>query len=220
VPKTLATLCASLGSDIMIVERGTALPAFDLHCPIMSLPLAFKTTVETVPAEIPYLAVNNEKQKHWQQRLGDKNKPRVGLVWSGSTTGDSNRAIPLHLLEPLMQLSLEFHALQLEVRDTDKAALSNFHQIHTHQGALVDFSDTAALAQEMDIILSVCTSVAHLAGALGKPCYILLSYAADCRWMLDRNDSPWYPTAKLLRQDVLGDWSNVIKDMSEVLKSL
>lgn len=225
VPAPLVPLISTLKGSFTIVEKGKTLPNFDMVCPVMSLPLAFKTTVETVPSAAPYLYVNQHKQEEWRQRLGSKTKPRVGLVWSGSMTNKidlnpcSRRNIPLEQLQPLLDLPIEFHSLQKEVRPEDASVLSRLTNIQTHQVQLQDFSDTAALAKEMDIVISVCTSVAHLAGAIGHPTWVLLPYSADYRWMLDRNDSPWYPTVDLIRQSKIGDWSNVISEVAQRLKA-
>jgi ADP-heptose:LPS heptosyltransferase len=185
----------------------------------MSLPLAFKTTVETIPAQIPYLFADEAKKKQWRKNLGKKTIPRIGLVWSGSTThvNDQNRSFPLVQLSDLLALSFEFHSLQKDVRAVDAKTLKQFSNIHQHQDDLLDFSDTAALVDAMDVVISVDTSVAHLAGAMGKPLFVLLPYVPDYRWMLDRSDSPWYPTARLFRQPALYDWDSVIAQVKQVL---
>lgn len=225
VPASLVSLLSSLKGNFIIVEKGKDLPDFDMVCPIMSLPLAFKTTVETIPATVPYLHAKQDKQVEWRQRLGNKTKPRVGLVWSGSMTNKidlnpcSRRNIPLEQLQALFELPIEFHALQTEVRPEDAAVLSTLTQIHSHQDELKDFSDTAALVHEMDLVISTCTSVAHLAGAMGQPTWVLLPFSPDYRWMLDRADSPWYPTATLIRQHEIGNWSNVVSEVTQRLNA-
>jgi ADP-heptose:LPS heptosyltransferase len=123
-------------------------------------------------------------------------------------------------LQSLFDLPDEFHCLQKEIREEDATFISSQKNIHTHTELLEDFSDTAALIDEMDLVISVDTSVAHLAGALGKETWILLPYVPDYRWMLDREDSPWYPTAKLFRQSIMGEWNTVIDDISRLLKSV
>lgn len=215
VPAVLAPLIRSLKGSFTLIASGDELPDFDLHCPLMSLPLAFRTTVDTIPAEVSYLAAVQKKQAEWHARLGEKIKLRIGLVWSGSKMhlNDRNRSIALRTLEPLLQFNFEYHSLQKEVGSDDKAFLANHTQIQTHENELHDFADTAALISELDLVIAVDTSVAHLAGALGKPVWILLPYAPDFRWMLERNDSPWYPTAHLFRQDSLGDWEGVIENV-------
>ena len=222
VPSSLVSLISTLKSNCTIVEQGKPLPTFDLHCPIMSLPLAFKTTVASIPATVPYLYAHQDRQMIWHQRLGNRTRTRVGFAWSGSTDhkNDHRRSIPLQVLEPLLQLPIEFHALQKDIRASDAAVLSNFRQIQSHHDELHDFSDTAALIQEMDVVIAVDTAVAHLAGALGQAVWILLPFAPDYRWMLERTDSPWYPTATLFRQPAIGDWSGVMSEVTQRLRTV
>jgi hypothetical protein len=183
------------------------------------LPLAFKTTIKTIPAEVPYLYASTDRKKKWQQQLGTKIIPRVGLVWSGSINhkNDFNRSISFETFGPLFNLPVEFHCLQKEIRTNDEIALESNSKIIIHTDLLIDFSDTAALIETMDLVISVDTSVSHLAGALGKPVWILLPYAPDYRWMLDKNDTPWYPTAQLFRQSKIGDWVSLINQIRDEL---
>ena len=219
VPSELMSLVSTLKGQFTLVESGKPLPEFDYHCPVMSLPLAFKTTVDTIPADLPYLYTNDDKKQDWQEKLGNKTVTRIGLVWSGSSThnNDHNRSLLLQQLSSLLELPVEFHSLQKEVRTVDIKTLTEFPSIHQHQDDLQDFSDTAALVDAMDIIISVDTSVAHLAGAMGKKVFVLLPYAPDYRWMLDRRDSPWYPSATLFRQPALDDWESVIVEIKQLL---
>ncbi len=219
VPKSLFSILSSLSSKFRLVEQGATIPDFDVHCPIMSLPHTFNTTVNTIPAAVPYLYADVRKTKLWNKKLGHKTKPRVGLVWSGSTThkNDHNRSLLLRQLEQLLKLPFEFHSLQKEIRPIDLETLSEFKQIKQHQNELMDFSDTAALIENLDLVISVDTSVAHLAGALGKKVFILLPFAPDYRWMIGRIDSPWYPTATLFRQPSSFDWGSVLTDVVQEL---
>ena len=219
VPLPLMKLASSLKGQFMLVESGSSLPDFDFHCPVMSLPLAFKTTVETIPTQMPYLFADKDKKKAWNKKLGKKILPRIGLVWSSSMEhkNDHNRSLLLKQLEALLELPVEFHSLQKEVREIDVNTLIDFHHIHQHQNDLLDFSDTAALVDAMDVVISVDTSVAHLTGAMGKKVCILLPYAPNYRWMLDRADSPWYPSATLFRQPAIGDWESVIAEVKQFL---
>lgn len=219
VPRPLVSLASSLKADVRIVARGDELPPFDVHCPIMSLPLAFNTRLDSIPSEIPYLFADAGKAAAVRRSLGPKTRPRVGLVWSGGAThaDDRNRSISLASLGPILNLPMEFHSLQKEYCGADQASLLGFPQIRDHQEELRDFSDTAALLSEMDLLVSVDTSVAHLAGALGKPVCILLPHAADFRWLLARSDSPWYPTATLFRQCSPGNWAGAIRSLKEYL---
>jgi ADP-heptose:LPS heptosyltransferase len=188
----------------------------------MSLPHAFNTTAHNIPVSIPYLFSDKIKREYWNKKLSKKTKPRIGLVWSGSAShkNDKNRSLLLKDLEPIVQLPFDFHSLQKEVRENDQKTLFEFEQIHQHQNELNDFSDTAALIDEMDLIISVDTSVAHLAGALGKDVWILLPYHPDYRWMLDRNDSPWYPTCTLFRKSKIDDWSDVVLEITSRLQNI
>ena len=188
----------------------------------MSLPLAFKTTLKNVPANVPYLFADKVKQAEWQQKLGAKTKPRIGIVWSGSLTNKidlnpaSRRYIPLAELKAILELPAEFHVLQKEFREQDKVLLPSLKQLHMHE--LTDFASTAALIEEMDLVISVCTSVAHLSGALGKETWVMLPYTADYRWLLKREDSPWYPTVKIFRQNKIGDWTSQLAELTALIK--
>jgi Tfp pilus assembly protein PilF len=220
VEKSLVSLMASLGEEVQIIEKGKLLPKFDCYCPLLSLPFAFKTTLDNIPAKTQYLYADVAKNKYWRKKLGEKTKPRIGLVWSGSTKqkNDHNRSIPLVKLLPLINTSFEFHSLHKEYRPNDLEILKTYPEITQHQDDLKDLSDTAALIEQMDLIISVCTSVAHLTSALGKKLYILLRVVPDYRWMLDRNHSPWYPSAKLFRQTKIDDWDSVILNVKESLQ--
>jgi tetratricopeptide (TPR) repeat protein len=208
--------------NIQIVAQGEPLPPFDLHCPLLSLPLAFATKPGTIPAAVPYLAPAAERLAHWRDRLPEQ-RPRAGFVWSGSPShkNDRNRSIPLARLAALFEdPPLRCFSLQSELRDADNEVLRGLPNL-VHLGAgLRDFADTAAVISLLDVVISVDTSVAHLAGAMGKPVVILLPYAADFRWMRGRDDSPWYPTAKLLRQPAFGDWDSVIARLGDELRRL
>ena len=224
VSAALVDLMTTLSPNVKVIKQGDLLPNFDLVCPVMSLPLAFKTKVETIPANVPYLSVSESKKHSWQQKLGSKTKPRIGIVWSGSMTNkiDNNlcarRNIPLEQIQSLFEMPFEFHVLQKEFRPEDQSALATLNHLHLHQDDLMDFSDTAALIEEMDLVISVRTSVAHLSGALGHCTWVLLPYSADYRWLVDRDDSPWYPTVALFRSQKIGDWSEVISNVIAKLK--
>ena len=217
-PKPLVPLINAQMDDCQIIGRGEALPSFDVHCPLLSLPLAFKTTIETIPAEVPYLFPPPEKLELWRTKLGTKSKPRIGLVWSGRMLPDFRRSIPLNLLLPIIAEKAEWHSVQKEYRDDDSKSLESSLAIMDHSRFLNDFSDTAALITEMDLVISIDTAVAHLAGALGKPVWILLPFHPDFRWLRERKDSPWYPTARLFRQAQDGEWGSVIDRVFQELK--
>ena len=208
------------GSGVTVIAKGGTLPEFEFQCPLMSLPLAFKTTISTIPQHVPYLAADPQKQLEWRERLGQKILPRVGLAWSGNAMhkNDCNRSISLRSFEPLLCADFEYHSLQKEIRQEDKEILAEFSEIHVHDAELHNFSDSAALVSELDMVITVDTAVAHLAGAMGKEVWILLPYIADFRWMTERSDSPWYPSAQLFRQDSRGDWGSVITKLHSKLK--
>lgn len=219
-PELRSLLSQFEGVDI--IAQGEALPAFDLHCPLLSLPLAFETRPGTIPASVPYLAPQTERLTHWRDRLAP-DRPRAGFVWSGSPShrNDRNRSIPLARLAALFEKpSIHCFSLQTELREADREPLRALPNLVDLGGELRDFADTAAVIALLDVVVSVDTSVAHLAGALGKPVMILLPYAADFRWMRNRDDTPWYPTAKLLRQPDFGDWDSVIVRLADDLRQL
>ena len=193
-----------------------ALPDFDLHCPVCSLPRAFETRLDTIPSTVPYLpAPVEERLRSWSDRLdrqvGGREKLRVGLVWSGNPQHDNdrNRSIPLHKISRLLEADAAFVSLQKDLRTGDAALLaqSGIVDLTAH---LTDFSETAALVCCLDLVITVDTSVAHLAGALGRPTWVLLPYVPDYRWLLGRDDSPWYPTMRLFRQSARRDWDEVL----------
>ncbi|SDG87242.1 tetratricopeptide repeat protein [Propionivibrio dicarboxylicus] len=219
VPAPLVALVSSLPCVMTIVEKGFLPSQFDYHCPLMSLPLALATTVDTIPAPVPYLFADVAKTAQWQARLGPAKKLRVGVAWSGAENhrNDANRSMPFARLARLFDTAVEFHSLQNNYRDTDLLVLDHYDVIVRHETMLEDFSDTAALIASMDLVISVDTAVAHLAGAMGKPVWILLPYAPDYRWLLGREDSPWYPTARLFRQRERGDWAGVVASLVEAL---
>ena len=217
-PTALLPLLAGLPGAVQLVARGDALPPFDLHCPLMSLPLAFGTKLETIPAQVPYLSPPAERLERWRARL-PAGRRRVGLAWSGkpSHKNDRNRSIPLASLAPaLRQPDAALVSLQREYRENDLAELARW-PITRCDDALADFADTAAIIANLDLVVAVDTAVAHLAGALGKRVFVLLPHAPDWRWLLERADSPWYPTARLFRQPAPGDWGSVITALSRTL---
>ena len=198
---------------------GEPLPAFDYHCPLLSLPLAFKTSLESIPAQVPYIRSDPLKADLWGSRLGDTTQPRIGLVWSGRTThkNDQNRSIPLAVWSGLVSKQVQLISLQRELRASDKQALQARPDIRYLGDELKDFADTAAVIDLMDLVITVDTAVAHLAAAMGKPVWVLLPFNPDWRWLLNREDSPWYPTVRLFRQTTRGDWANVLVRVKDAL---
>jgi ADP-heptose:LPS heptosyltransferase len=174
--------------------------------------LAFQTTLQTIPAPSRYIQSDPDKVAQWQNKLGEKTKPRIGIVWSGSMAYNVvERSIALSEFLKLLSGDCQFISLQKEIRESDKATLQANPQILFLGDELTDFSDTAALCDLMDAVISIDTSVAHLACAMGKPVSILLAYVPDWRWLLDKTDNPWYPTARLYRQDAPDNWDGVIQ---------
>ena len=214
VPRPLMALFASLEGVSQIIEKGAPLPQFDYHCPLLSLPLAFQTQLENLPGRTPYLASTAPQRDRWQRRLGPRTQPRVGLVWSGNALdkNDLQRSMRLQDLLPYLSTDFEFICLQKEMRPADQHLIQT-SQIRFFGAQIEDFSDTAALCDLVDLVISVDTSVAHLAGALGKPTWILLPYTPDWRWMLHRDDSPWYPSVRLYRQTQERAWPPVLERM-------
>lgn len=220
-PALLGLLYTLAGVTELIVE-GDPLPNFDYHCPLLSLPLALKTTIATIPCTSSYLRSDATKVAYWANRLGPKTKLRVGIAWSGRPdhTNDHNRSIPLSEFMRRMPQECEYVSLQNQVRDEDRRTLGVHPAIRHFGDQIDDFSDTAALCELMDVVISVDTSVAHLSGALGKPTWILLPYVPDWRWLLNRTDSPWYSSAKLYRQAALDNWESVFKSVAADLAAL
>jgi tetratricopeptide (TPR) repeat protein len=220
VAPALKELIATMGTAVDVVAHGDSLPDFDFHCPLLSLPLAFKTRLESIPADVPYLAAPTLLAEKWKARLSTATGARVGLVWAGNPKhgNDPNRSLGLRQMLPLLSGSrARFFSLQRDLRDGDAELLRHCPGlIHLGQ-ELATFAETAAIISLLDLVISVDTSVVHLAGALGKPVWILLPRVPDWRWMLARSDSPWYPSARLFRQSRSGDWSDVIDDVGRAL---
>jgi tetratricopeptide (TPR) repeat protein len=214
VQPELKPLLAGLAGVAAVIAQGEALPPFDLHCPLGSLPLACKTELATVPAEIPYLRAPEERVARWRSRLEQVRSPRVALAWSGRAAhpNDRNRSLALAQLAPLLSLpQIRFASIQRELRAADAEVLAGENRILHLGGDLADFADTAAVLALADLLICVDTSVAHVAGALGRPAFVLLPFQPDWRWLLERDFSPWYPAMKLFRQPSPGDWASAIE---------
>jgi tetratricopeptide (TPR) repeat protein len=215
----LIPLLAGLAGISQHIAKGEALPEFDFHCPLSSLPLVLDTTLDTIPAVTPYLAVPPDA-RDWSSWLGENSGVRVGLVWSGNPDhlNDHNRSIAFAALAPLLDINAQFVSLQKNARAEDQRELGACAGIRDAAPQLNTFADTAALIAELDLVISVDTSVAHLAGALGKPVFILLPYVPDWRWLMGRNDTPWYPSARLFRQTAARRWEPVIAEVKDALQ--
>jgi len=192
---------------------------FDLIVPLMSLPHIFGTTVKTIPSATPYLSADPEMVRAWQSRLPAENKQKkIGLVWATRMTNDNSRSrcCGLKALAPILAIpGIAFYSLQ--IGEGAKELLDSQLPIVDLTAGLKDFDDTAALVANLDLVITVDTSVAHLAGAMGKPTWVLLQFLADWRWLLDREDSPWYPDVRLFRQPNIGDWAGAIAKVAEEL---
>lgn len=216
----LAPLMAGLAGADQVVSRDDPLPPFDLHCPLLSLPLALGEPEPLAPAG-PYLKVDPDRLRAGAERLGPRRGPRVGLVGSGSRTHrkDALRSIPFETLAARLPAGPEYHLLQKDVREADRAALAARPDVAVWDEALGDFADTAALCALMDLVISVDTSVAHLAGALGRPVWVLLPVEPDWRWGLERDTTPWYPRMRLYRQTALKDWGDPLDRVARDLRA-
>jgi len=217
----LFELFGTLPGIDQLVRQGQPLPAFDLHCPLLSLPLAMGTELDSIPVTIPYLRASPERQAQWRDRLGPHTGLRVGLVWSGSPThqDDHNRSIALAALLAHLPEGPQYISLQKDVRASDDAALQTQGLLHFGP-QLQSFSDTAALCACLNLVISVDTSVAHLSGALGQRTWVLLPHLPDWRWLMQRSDSPWYPSARLYRQAQARDWSAPLAQLALDLRAL
>jgi tetratricopeptide (TPR) repeat protein len=212
VPPPLASLMRSLAGLSEVIPGAQALPKHDYQCPLMSLPLAFRTTPDTVPAAVPYLSADLARAEAWKQRLGPQVRPRIGLAWGGRRYAPINypRDIALAALRPLFSLDADFISLQKEIADSDRPTLEQLPHLQALGEGLDDFADTAALIENLHLVITVDTAIAHLAGALGKPVWLMNRYAPCWRWLQDSTDSPWYPTLRQFRQTTVGDWTSVV----------
>ena len=225
VQKPLLMLLKSLGGAINLIPDNCNPPNFDYHCPLLSLPLAFRTRLGNIPKYQSYIAPNTDKVEYWKSKLGPKNKFRVGLSWSSTSNfkDDHKRSLSFAQfanLFPNNTKDFEFICLQKEIKTSDKVAFSNANMIQFYGNELEDFSDTAALMSQVDLVISTCTSIPHLSCAMGIPTWILLSYVPDWRWLMKQTDSPWYPSATLYRQNQLGEWSSVLEQIRSDLSNI
>jgi tetratricopeptide (TPR) repeat protein len=214
----LRRLMSTLDPRVQIVDLEEPLPPFDFHCPLMSLPLAFATELATIPSAARYLQADPDRVNAWRGVLGQREKPRIGVAWSGKSEPDSARSIEFRRFAALFDDRCQFISLQKDVSDQDRPWLAAANMVHLGD-ALDDFADTAAICSLMDLVITVDTALAHLAGALGKPVWVLLPYVADWRWMLDRSDTPWYPTMRLIRQQQRGEWDATLRQVHLELAS-
>jgi len=217
-PASQKSLLAEVPGVHLSVASGEPLPDFDCHLPVMSLPRVFQTRLETIPREFPYLFPPLESLAVWTEKFSGSDGMRVGLVWAGRKKPDPNRTCPFENFAPFAGLAgVTFYSLQLDNEMSGGGDVRRDFCLVDHTAEIREFSDTAALIANLDLVLSIDTGVAHLAGALGKETWVLLPYAADWRWMLERDDSPWYPNMRLFRQERPGDWQGVVASVQEAL---
>jgi hypothetical protein len=202
----------------VVVGKSAPVPTAHFHCPMMSLPFALRHWVQSPPSDLPYLKFDTGAAGRWLTELGPANKPRVGIFWASTASREidrsplRNRSASLGSLAPLLRLPLEFHSLQQDVSQHAETM-----GIRQHGQRLTDFAETAALATAMDAVVSIDTSVAHLAGALGLPLRVVLPYAVDYRWQQSARHTRWYRQAKLFQQDAPGDWASAMNAVSDSL---
>ncbi len=220
VQKALLPLLHAYPGTAQVIGENDPVPDFDLHCPLLSLPAALKTGATDIPGAIPYLHADPQKSAHWREIIGGvTDRPRVGIAWAGLRTPSEhgNRSMRLAELAPLLAANAQFVSLQKDVPHADRQSLRKLDSLLDVSNRLRTFADTAALVSQLDLVISVDTSVAHLAGALGTPVWIALLFTPDWRWQMNRSDSPWYPQARLFRQAVRGDWTEVIDRLKTAL---
>ena len=219
VQQPLTALLASVPGISRVIADGALLPDFDLYCPLMSLPEAFATEVATIPAGVPYIRPPAERLAKWQERLPQNGRLRIGICWAGSSDhmNDRNRSIPLERFATILSVTgVDFVSLQRDLSEAQAAILRQHGVIELGQ-QFADFSDTAAVVAMLDLVIAVDTSVAHLAGAMAKAVGLLVPFAPDFRWMLERTDTPWYPTMRLFRQSAIGDWDGPLERLRQEL---
>ena len=221
IEKPLMSIMQSLLPAAQIFEKDSDLPAFDFHCPLMSLPLAFNTTLETVPFPSSYLVVNQDRMRWWQEYLGETKKSRIGLIWKGNPDHpkDHERSIKLASIVNDLTPEFEWYSLQLQISDEEKFLIDQSTHL-THIGPLIgDFAETAALCAVLDAVVCVDTSIAHLCGAIGQNVYLLLSFNADSRWHADGDKTSWYRTLRIYRQGSDRCWREPLQLAIEDLKA-
>jgi hypothetical protein len=213
VPPRLGDLISESMPWLEVSAEAGPLPEYDFHSALLSLPGVMGTTVDNIPGEVPYLRAKPADIAGWKEIITDDGRLKIGLMWGGNPkhVNDANRSIGLERLAPIvMAEGVHCFSLQVGERAGDVAALPAGSITSPGDERLTPFAATAALMEHLDLVISIDTSVAHLAGAMGKPLWLLLSRVADWRWLLERDDSPWYPTARLFRQDADGQWDRVV----------
>jgi len=222
--ESLLSLARSLDCNCTVVTRGGHVPEAYLQIPLMSAPGVLKTTLKTIPDNVPYLFADPERRSYWQLTIGPRQGLRVGLCWKGRNehVNDRFRSCPLSVLAPLFQLpGIKWFSLQFGPGKDQLAASEGCFPLIDLTGAITDFHDTAALMAELDLIISVDTAVAHLAGASGRPVWLLLPFAPDWRWGVAGDSTPWYPSMHLFRQSAPEhSWNGVVEQLVCALREL
>jgi tetratricopeptide (TPR) repeat protein len=220
-PELSRLLSGQLQIDRVVSDDASAAP-FDVHCPLLSLPRVLKTTPGTIPGAVPYLSADSNLVEQWRQRISQQAPGlKVGLVWAGRPLNarDEQRSLELAALAPLAQVEgVEFYSLQKGEAGAQASSPPAGMRMTDWTAELGDFADTAALVSNLDLVISVDTSVAHLAGALANPVWTFMAFSPDWRWKLNRSDTPWYPTMRLFRQPKWGDWNSAIEQVAEALR--
>jgi len=217
------SLAQRMGGYDEIVARGSLPPEFDLHCEMMSLPMAMGLQLADLPGPtMPYLAADPQRVEHWRQRLAGLPRPLVALTWAGRPThfNDANRSLRLDQLSPLAGSGCTFVAIQKGPAEAEAKHPPAGMSVVSLSDEIRDFEDTAAILSVVDLLLSVDSSPVHLAGALGRPVWVMLPFMPDWRWLLGRDDSPWYPLTRLFRQPTRGDWASVMAALAPELTKL
>jgi hypothetical protein len=224
-PPPLVKLFATCPGVDRVVAEGEVLPAFEVQAPLLSLPAVFGTTLQTVPAAVPYLAAEPAREGRWRRRL-EGGGFQVGVVWQGNPRHpwDRWRSLPLSMLAPLAAVEgVRLESLQKGPGTEQLRALQGplaVMDLGDELDAEGDFLDTAAVLQTLDLLISVDTATAHVAGALGVPVWLALAAVADWRWGWSRLDTPWYPSMRLFRQEFLGQWDEVLNEMVGQLRHM
>ena len=216
VKSRIKNLAKCISEKIKVVEYGEKFSLCDYQISLLSLPLAFNTSLENIPKKVPYLKINKNLVQHWKNIIFKNKKPKIGLAWSTSSKYKSakEKSILVDSLLPIVSKKFNFFSIQKDLTDKERSFLTK-NKI-THFGE-EDFLNTAAIIKNLDLVISIDTALAHLSGAVNAPTWILLHYSSDWRWLENRNDSPWYPSAKLFRQTEIGNWEKVIYDLKKEL---
>ena len=201
-----------------VIPFGSPMPSFACQAPLLSLPLIFGTTLKSIPSRIPYISISDTYRRKWERITPFNQELRIGVAWTGKKFPDPLRSCRLSDLTPLADLqNAMFYSLQMGRGSEQTCSPPTGMRLVDLTGQIFDFADTAALIEQMDLVISIDTAVAHLAGAMGKPTFLMLPFAPDWRWLLERNDSPWYPTVRIFRQKLPGEWGNVVAGIHKTL---